>query len=107
MTEQLWNFVGIEGGGALRPDLVRRLGEALGVAPGQDDAGALGTGAPGSLQADPGTAPDDDNGLAEQVRIAADGCGLRAHDASDIYGDRPGRPRRNNQHSIAPEAGRC
>ncbi len=54
---KLGRFVGIEGGGALRPDLVRRLGEALAVAPDQDDAGALGTGAPGSLQPIPALPP--------------------------------------------------
>jgi len=39
-------IVGVEGRGALRAKLERRLLDAFGVAPGEDNAGALGAGSP-------------------------------------------------------------
>ena len=39
-------IVGVEGRGALRVELERCLLEAFGIAPGEDDAGALGAGSP-------------------------------------------------------------
>src|SRR5262249_46145778 len=39
-------IVGVEGRAALRAKLERRLLEAFGVAPGEDNAGALGAGSP-------------------------------------------------------------
>ena len=65
-------FAGVEGRAALSADRLRRLGEALGIAPGEDDAGALGAGAPRGFQADAGAAADDDDSLAEQLRFAAE-----------------------------------
>ena len=44
--------------------------EALGIAAGEDDLGALGACAPGGLEPDAGAAADDDDGLAEQFRLA-------------------------------------
>ena len=61
---------GVEGGGAPRADVARRPLEALGIAAGEDDVGALAAGAPGGLEADPGAAADQDDGLAEQFRVA-------------------------------------
>jgi len=63
-------IVGIEGRGALRVDLARCLLEAFGIAPGEDEAGALGAGSPGGFQPDARGAADDDDGLAEQFRFA-------------------------------------
>jgi hypothetical protein len=63
-------IVGVEGRGALRGDLARCLFEAFGIAPGEDEAGALGAGSPGGFQPDAGAAADDDDGLAEQFRFA-------------------------------------
>jgi hypothetical protein len=40
--------------------------EAFGIAPGEDDPGALGAGSPGGFQSDAGAAADEDDGLAEQ-----------------------------------------
>ncbi len=39
-------IVSVEGRGALRVELERCLLEAFGIAPGEDDAGALGAGSP-------------------------------------------------------------
>ena len=61
---------GVERRGARRPDVARGGLEALGVAPREDDLGALGAGAPGRLEADPGAPPDDDDALAGQLRLA-------------------------------------
>ena len=57
---------------AVRPraDVARRLFEALGIAAGEDDVGALAAGEAGGLQADSGAAADQDDGLAEQLRLA-------------------------------------
>ena len=61
---------GVEGRGALRVDVARCLLEALGIAAREDDVGALAAGAAGGLQADAGAAADQDDGLAEQFRLA-------------------------------------
>src|SRR5262249_58882 len=70
---------GVEGRGALRVELERCLLEAFWIAPGEDDTGALGAGAPGGFQPDAGAAADDDDGLAEQFRFPpggySSGCG--------------------------------
>src|SRR5262249_52832079 len=72
-------IVGVEGRGALRVELERCLLEAFWIAPGEDDAGPLGAGAPGGFQPGAGAAADDDDGLAEQFRFApggySSGCG--------------------------------
>ena len=57
---------GVEGGGAPRADVARRLLEPLGIAAGEDDVGALAAGASGGLEPDAGAAADQDDGLAEQ-----------------------------------------
>jgi hypothetical protein len=46
-------------------ELARGALEALGVAGGEDDVGALGACAPGRFGSDAGAAADDDDGLAE------------------------------------------
>jgi hypothetical protein len=72
----------VEGGGGVRVEVVRGPLEALGVAAGHDDLGALAAGAAGRLEADPGAAADHDDGLAEQFGLVADrdaaGCGAHA-----------------------------
>src|SRR6266700_4028405 len=73
---------GVEGRGAARADFGRGPLEALGVPPGQDDLGALGTGAAGGLQPDAGAAADGDHDLAEEFGFArgdSDGC-VGGHD---------------------------
>ena len=75
---QRGRVVGVEGGGAPRVDVARGLLEALGIAAGEDDVGALGAGAPGGLEPDAGAAADQDDGLAEQFRFASRLCG-RGH----------------------------
>jgi hypothetical protein len=69
---------------APRVELERCLLEALGIAPGEDDAGALGAGSPGGFQPDAGAAADDDDGLAEQFRFAMGrySSGCVGHDSS-------------------------
>jgi hypothetical protein len=47
-------LIGVEGCGALRVEFERCLLEAFGIAPGQDDAGALGASSPGGFQPDAG-----------------------------------------------------
>ena len=71
---------GVEGGGAPRADVARRLLEALGIAAGEDDVGALGAGAPGGLEPDAGAAADQDDGLPEQFRLASACVRGHAHD---------------------------
>ena len=75
-------IVCVEGRGALRVELDRCLLKALGIAPGEDDAGALGAGSPGGFQPDAGAAADDDDGLSEQFRFALSGynSGRRGHE---------------------------
>ena len=77
-------IVRVEGRGALRVELARCLLEAFGIAPGEDDAGALGAGSPGGFQPDAGAAADDDDGLAEQFRFAMGryNSGCVGHDSS-------------------------
>ena len=58
---------GVEGRRAPRAELGRGALEALGVAAGEDDVGALGAGAPGGLEADAGAAADHDDGLSERA----------------------------------------
>src|SRR5262249_46189406 len=70
-------IVGIEGCGALRVDLERRLLEALGIAPGENHAGALGAGSPCCFEPDARAPADDDDGLTEQFRFARHGRGER------------------------------
>jgi hypothetical protein len=62
--------VGVERGGPARPDVARRLGEPIGVAPSEDDVGTLAAGLVGGLEANPGAAAEHDDGLAEQRRLA-------------------------------------
>ncbi len=45
--------------------------QALGIAAGEDHLGPLGAGSPGRLEPDAGAAADHDDGLAEQLRLAA------------------------------------
>jgi hypothetical protein len=66
-------IVGVEGRGALRVEFECCLFEAFGIAPDEDDAGALGAGSPGGFQPDAGAAADDDDDLAKQFRFAL--CG--------------------------------
>src|SRR5262249_9747317 len=77
--------------GALRVELKRRLLEAFGIAPGEDDASTLGAGSPGGFQPDAGTAADDDDDLAEQFRLALGGysSGGGGHDSSGAWCGRP------------------
>jgi hypothetical protein len=74
LEEQLegGRIVGVEGRGALRVELERCLLEAFGIAPGEDEAGALGAGSPGGFQPDACAAADDNDGLAEQFGFALD-----------------------------------
>jgi hypothetical protein len=66
-------IVCVKGRGAPRVELNRRLLEALRIAPGEDDAGALGACSPGGFQPDSGAAADDNNSLSEQFRFASSG----------------------------------
>jgi nucleotide-binding universal stress UspA family protein len=63
----------IEGGGAPRADVLRRPLELLGIPAGEDGVGALAAGEVGRLEADPGPAADQNNGLPEQLRLAVNG----------------------------------
>ena len=56
--------------------------QALGVAGGEDDVGPFGACPAGCFEADAGAAADQDDGLAEQLRLARGGRGS-AHDSSD------------------------
>src|SRR4029453_17535548 len=60
---------GVEGGGAARADVPRCLLETLGISADQDDLGALLTRSASSLEADPRAAADQDDGLADQLRL--------------------------------------
>src|SRR5262249_19483640 len=83
-------IVAVEGRGGRPVEMEGCLLEALRIAPGKDDAGALGAGSPGGLQPDAAAAADDNDGLAEQFRIAlggySSGCG--GHDSSVGWGER-------------------
>jgi hypothetical protein len=59
---QAGRIVRVEGRCAPRVELARCLLEAFGIAPGEDDAGALGAGSPGGFQPDAGAAADDSSG---------------------------------------------
>ena len=61
-------IVGIEGRGALGAKFARRLFQALGIASGEDGAGALGAGTPSSFKPYPSAAVDNNDGLAKQFR---------------------------------------
>jgi hypothetical protein len=61
--------VGVEGRGAQGLQLARGLLQALLVAGSEDDPGAFGPGAPRGLEADARAAADDDDSLAEQLRM--------------------------------------
>src|SRR6516164_3217122 len=65
----------VEGGDA-GPELKAGAVQAVWVAGGKDDVRALGAGEPGCLEPDAGTAPDDQDGLPEQVPLAAHGRGV-------------------------------
>jgi hypothetical protein len=67
---QRCRVVGVEGGGAPRVDVERRLLEPLGIPAGEDNVGALTAGASGGLEPDSGAAADEDDGLAQQFRLA-------------------------------------
>ena len=90
-------IVGVEGRGPLRVEFQRCLLEAIEIAPGEDDAGALGAGSPGGFQPDAGAAADDDDDLAKEFRFAPGGYsrGCGGHDSSrgdlDQLSGRPGR----------------
>ena len=62
--------VGVERGAPACSDVARRLGEPFGVAPSEEDVGALAAGAAGGLEADSRAAAKHDDGLAEQRRLA-------------------------------------
>ena len=81
-------IVGVEGGGARRVELARCLLEAFGVTAGEDDAGALGAGAPGGFQPDARAPADHDDGLSEQLRFALGGyrSGCGSHDSRSGVG---------------------
>jgi hypothetical protein len=65
----------VERRGRPRSDVGPRGGQALRVAAGDDDLGALGAGAPGGFESDAGTAADHEDGLAGQLRFAWRGFG--------------------------------
>jgi hypothetical protein len=67
--------VGIESRGALGAEFARSLLKALGVACGQEDAGAFGAGTPSGFKPDAGATAYDDKGLTNQFRLAPGGDG--------------------------------
>ena len=66
-------IVGVKSRCALRVYIERCLLEAFGIAPSEDDAGALGVSSPGGFKPDARAAADDDDSLAEQFRFALGG----------------------------------
>jgi hypothetical protein len=82
---------GVEGGGAPRVDVARRSLEPLAIPAGKDDLGALTAGAAGSFEPDSGAAADEDDGLAEQFRLAGIGTsgGFGGHGFSHGWCRRP------------------
>src|ERR1700722_10616211 len=64
---------GVEGRRAVRAEFPRRLVEPVLMAADEDGVGALGHGAPGRLQPDPGAAADHGDGLPGQPRFAPGG----------------------------------
>jgi hypothetical protein len=75
---------GVKRTGAPRVDLPGRSIQPLGIASHEDDLGALCTGTPGGLQPDAGATADQNDGLAEQFRLAGSGNsdGFGTHDFS-------------------------
>jgi len=75
----------VEGRSLPRADLGGSVPQALGVAAGQDDIGALGAGPAGGFEPDAAAAADHHDGLPGQFRLALAGgedwCG--GHDSSD------------------------
>src|SRR5215472_3506555 len=63
---------GVEGGDA-GPELEAGAVQAVRVAGSEDDVRSLGAGEPGCLEPDTGAAPDDEDGLPEQVPAAVHG----------------------------------
>ncbi len=96
--------VRIEGGGALRADVLRCLLEPLGISAREDDVCAFRAGASSGFEADPGAAADQDDGLAEQLRLVADGgtrrCG--GHGAQRCLAARPFAPGDTRVTSLVP-----
>jgi hypothetical protein len=94
------------------PSSAAALLEAVGIAAGQDDAGALGAGSAGGFEPDAGAAADHDDGLPGQFRFALGGrnSGGSGHDPSNtwcsrrIMVSRPGRARARRNRSVAPIA---
>ncbi len=64
---------GVEGGRALRAQLLRGPVEPVLIAADEDDVGALGPGPPGRLQPDPRAAADHGDGLPGQFRLSPGG----------------------------------
>ena len=100
--------VGVESGAPACSDVARRLGEPFGVAPGDEDVGALAAGAAGGLEADSRATAKHDDGLAEQRRLArGDGrggfCGHGSSDRSSVMTVPRGDHHRH--HCISPTQG--
>src|SRR5262249_57840877 len=95
-------IVAVEGRGGRPVEMEGCLLEALRIAPGKDDAGALGAGSPGGLQPDAAAAADHNDGLAEQYRIALGGYSSRCggHSSSVGWGGRGGTSRRSAVLSV-------
>ena len=76
---------GVEGGEALRADLLPGALEALAIAAGEDHLGAFGAGPSSGLEPDAGAPTDHDDGLPGQLRLprrSLDACRVhRYHDA--------------------------
>jgi hypothetical protein len=66
----LCRVVGVDGGGPPRVDVECCSLEPLGFAAGEDDVGTLMARPARGLEADAGAAADQDDGLAEQLRLA-------------------------------------
>src|SRR5262249_52520875 len=77
--------VSVEGRGASRTDLQRRLLEPVGIAAGEDDIGTLSPSASSCLEPDARAAADHDDGLSGQLRVVLGGdrSPCAGHDSSD------------------------
>jgi hypothetical protein len=64
---------GVEGGTAEGAELVGGVLDAVGIAAGEDDLGPFGPCPTRCLEADPGAAPNHDDGLPDQRRLALHG----------------------------------